>query len=218
MFLLLSIILILVKADRDNPLDYLKDAFDIVRPSSVIQGKDENVTFHCKPAKNDVFDECLFKTPNGKTFLAQLDGTVLDLGTNETLTGVQSIFESNGESVCGLEIQNFVSEHFGWWSCHLNVKAIKVNHVGTFKINQKDAWPTEIRLPNTINVKTNNEGNPFLETIIHDPIEILNSLIFRFHSMIYNSYLIWSSISPHLVRLISTLQPQMTSIKIYLLV
>ena len=105
LFLLLSIILILVEADKDNPLDYLKDAFDIVRPFSVIEGKNENIKFHCKPAKNDRFDECLFKTPSGKTFLAQLDGTVLDLGTNETVSGVQSFFESNGESVCGLEIQ-----------------------------------------------------------------------------------------------------------------
>jgi hypothetical protein len=153
LFLLLSIILILVKADKDNPLDYLKDAFDIVRPSSVIEGKNENVTFHCKPAKNDHFDECLFKTATGKTFLAELDGTVFDLDTNETVHGMQSYFESNGESVCGLEIQNFISEHFGWWSCHLNVKVSKVNHVGTFKINQKDFWPTDIRLPNNFKVK-----------------------------------------------------------------
>ena len=161
LFLLLSIIFILVKADKDNPLDYLKDAFDIVRPFSVIEGKNENIKFHCKPAKNDHFDECLFQTPFGKTFLAQSDGTVLDLGTNETVPGVQSFFESNGESVCGLEFQNFISEHFGWWSCHLNVKAIKPNHIGTFKINQKDAWPTDIRLPNTIEVKKNNEGDAF---------------------------------------------------------
>ena len=154
LFLLLSIFLILVKADRDNPLDYLKDTFDIVRPFSVIKGKDENVTFHCKPAKTDTFDECLFETPNGKTFLAQLDGTVLDLGTNATVSGIESFFESNGESVCGLEIQSFTSEHFGWWSCHLNFKAIKPNHVGTFKINQKDAWPMDIRLPNNIKVNT----------------------------------------------------------------
>ena len=155
LFLLLSIFLILVKADKDNPLDYLKDAFDIVRPFSVIEGKDENVTFHCKPAKTDTFDECLFETPNGKTFLAQLDGTVLDLGTNETVSGIESFFESNGESVCGLEIQSFTSEHFGWWSCHLNDGGVfKENHIGTFKINQKDAWPMDIRLPNNIKVNT----------------------------------------------------------------
>jgi hypothetical protein len=41
LFLLLSIILILVKADKDNPLDYLKDAFDIVRPSYVISDESE---------------------------------------------------------------------------------------------------------------------------------------------------------------------------------
>ena len=161
LFLLLLIISILVKADKDNPLDYLKDAFDIVRPFSVIEGKNENIKFHCKPAKNDHFEECLFKTPSGKTFVAQSDGTVLDLVTNETVSGVQSFFESNGELVCGLEVQNFISEHFGWWSCHLNVKAIKPNHIGTFKINQKDAWPTDIRLPNTIEVKKTMRGTHF---------------------------------------------------------
>ena len=157
LFLLLSIILILVKADKDNPLDYLKDAFDIVRPSSVIEGKNENIKFHCKPAMNDNFDECLFKTPSDKTFLAQSDGTVLDLGTNETVSGIESFFESNGESVCGLEIQSFTSEHFGWWSCHLNDGGFfEPNHIGTFKINQKDAWPIDIRLPNNIEVNTHN--------------------------------------------------------------
>jgi hypothetical protein len=155
LFLLLSIFFILVKAN--NPLDYLKDTFDIVRPFSVIEGKNENVTFHCKPAKTNTFDECLFKTPNGKTFLAQVDGTVLDLETNETVTGIEPFFESNGELVCGLEIQNFTFENFGWWSCHLNDGGpFKANHIGTFKINQKDAWPIDIRLPNNIEVNTHN--------------------------------------------------------------
>ena len=176
LFLLFSIFFILVKADKDNPLDYLKDAFDIVRPFSVIEGKNENVTFHCKPAKNDTFDqvafdECLFKTPNGKTFLAQLDGTVLDLGTNQTVPGIETFFESNGESVCGLAIQNFTSEHFGWWSCHLYDEPdpedfFKANHIGTFKINQKDAWPTDIRLPNNIKVNTHNGVLAFVMSVL----------------------------------------------------
>ena len=40
--LLFSFYFLLVKSDNDNPLDYLKDTFDIVRPFSVIEDRFED--------------------------------------------------------------------------------------------------------------------------------------------------------------------------------
>ena len=136
----------MAKADKDNPLDFLKDVFEIVRPFSVTTN--ENATFHCKPATDDEFDECIFQTPSEKTLLSQSDGNVIDMETNEIVPGIKSFFEFDSQLVCGLEISNFTHEHFGWWSCLLNSYSENdVGHVGTFKINQPGEWPKDIRLP-----------------------------------------------------------------------
>ena len=93
--LLFSFYFLLVKSDNDNPLDYLKDTFDIVRPFSVIENKNGNISFHCKPAKGDHFDLCWFKTPNTRVYSAQQDGSVLDMepGNPTIVPGVHSFFE-----------------------------------------------------------------------------------------------------------------------------
>ena len=134
----------MAKSDKDNPLDFLKDVFEIVRPFSVMAN--ENVTFHCKPATGDEFEECIFQTPSEKTLLAQIDGNVVDMETNEMVPGIKSFFDLDGQLVCGLEISNFSHEYFGWWSCHLNSFDNEVDHIGTFKINQPGEWPKDIRL------------------------------------------------------------------------
>ena len=90
-------ILLFCKADKDNPLEYLKDTFQINRPFTVDKVKNDNISYHCKPAKENQFDECLFKTPEGRQFQAQRDGNVLDLETNQVVTGIKSFFESEGK-------------------------------------------------------------------------------------------------------------------------
>ena len=52
-----------------SPLDYLKDTFSVVRPYSVSEDKNENILFHCKPAKGDQFEKCFFKTPSDKVWV-----------------------------------------------------------------------------------------------------------------------------------------------------
>ena len=90
--------LLFCKADKDNPLEYLKDTFQISRPFTVDKVKNDNISFHCKPAKENYFEECLFKTPEGRQFQAQRDGNVLDSETNQVVTGIKSFFESEGIS------------------------------------------------------------------------------------------------------------------------
>ena len=150
LFFFVLLILIFCKADKYNPLDYLKDTFAIVRPFSVSEDKNEKVAFHCKPAKGDQFDKCMFKTPFNKTYQAQKDGGVIDVETNEIVPGVSSFLESNGQLVCGLQIAHFTPENYGWWSCHLDNSGPV--HIGTFKINQPGEWPTDIRLKNEFTV------------------------------------------------------------------
>ena len=106
LFLLFLTILIICKADKDNPLEYLKDTFQIVRPFSVDETGNENVTFHCKPEKGSQFDECFYKTPHGKQFQTQLDGSVLDTDTNEIVAGITAFFESDGKAESLLKFQN----------------------------------------------------------------------------------------------------------------
>ena len=154
LFFLLSIILAFCKADKDNPLDYLKDTFTIVRPFSVSEDKNENISFNCKPAKGDQFEKCFFRTPSDKIYRAQNDGSVLDIQTNEIVPGVNSTFELDGQLVCGLRISNFMPENYGWWSCNLTNSG--PYHVGTFKINRPGEWPTDIRLKNEFTVLVNN--------------------------------------------------------------
>ena len=46
----------------------------------------------------------------------------------------------------GLEFtQNF--EHFGWWSCQIEYEEDDLLHLGTFKINEGQDFPQDIRLP-----------------------------------------------------------------------
>ena len=101
---LISTILLFCKADKDNPLDYLKDTFRIDRPFSVDKIENENITFHCTPAKGNLFDLCFFKTPAGRQFQAQKDGSVLDSETNEIVIGIKSFFESEGKQNSILEV------------------------------------------------------------------------------------------------------------------
>ena len=150
LILYLFSILIICKANKDNPLDYLKDAFSIDRPFSVSKNENKDVSFHCKPAQGEEFEKCFFKTPFNKTYQAQKNGIVYDIETHELVSGVNSFFELNGQTVCGLQISNFVTENFGWWSCNLTNSG--PNHIGTFKINQPGEWPTDIRLKNEFEV------------------------------------------------------------------
>ena len=41
--------------------------------------------------------------------------------------------------------QNF--EHFGWWSCVIGYGEDDLLHLGTFKINEENDFPKDIRLP-----------------------------------------------------------------------
>ena len=78
---------------------------------------------------------------------------ILDDG-NVTLNGtpnpqnVQGLLEQgeNGASRGLTFAQNF--DQFGWWSCVIKYEDDPdLLHVGTFKINEKNGFPQDIRLP-----------------------------------------------------------------------
>ena len=76
----------------------------------------------------------------------------VDENGNVTLNGIKppnvdgTVEEGEHGDSRGLEFtQNF--EHFGWWSCQIGYEGDDLLHLGTFKINEGQDFPQDIRLP-----------------------------------------------------------------------
>ena len=114
------------------------------------------IVFFCKLAKDQTFDNCQLKTPQGRTLNATKNGEpVIDSETGDVFNqNVRALLElEDGQEVCGLQFDEFSEESFfGWWSCEMS-KGAEVFHRGTFKINKPEEWPKDIRLPADIQVK-----------------------------------------------------------------
>ena len=76
----------------------------------------------------------------------------VDENGNVTLNGAKppnvdgTVEEGEHGDSRGLKFtQNF--EHFGWWSCQIEYDEDDLLHLGTFKINEGQDFPQDIRLP-----------------------------------------------------------------------
>ena len=116
-------------------------------------------------AKGDDFSSCQYATPDGRTFISNENGQVVDENSN-IVAGVEALLEINNLPVCGLKLTNFSSNYFGWWSCKMQSNDPKSTfHKGTFKINKPNEWPTEIRLPTDVKVIFHN----YSRVVNYDP-------------------------------------------------
>ena len=61
--------------------------------------------------------------------------------------------EYDDDHGCGLKFLNINAEHFGWWSCHMDDENESDYHKGTFKINDVNDYPKDIRLPSDMKVR-----------------------------------------------------------------
>ena len=85
-YFLLLFLAVSCQNSQGNPLDFLKDEFQIQRP---FFGAD-NSSFYCQLAKSESFKTCSFITPQNKEYSVQENG-VIDVETNTPVENVEAI-------------------------------------------------------------------------------------------------------------------------------
>lgn len=141
-----------------DPAEILEDSFSISRPFSVSDFTSKP-QFVCKLQKGNPISTCTFETPNSQTWIVHADGQVLQDGI--PILEVEAVFNS---TQCGIRFKQFKLDDFGWWSCSMNGGT----HKGTFRVNKPGEWPTDIRLPDDLKVRssyTNHISNGAYVTI-----------------------------------------------------
>ena len=94
--------------------------------------------------------DCTFITPLGETWTVNNNSVQNNEGEN--IENVQPLMEYEDEHGCGLKFLNFNAEHFGWWTCHMDDEIESDFHKGTFKINDVNDYPKDIKLPSHMKV------------------------------------------------------------------
>ena len=96
--------------------------------------------------------DCVFENPQDEIWTVNNISVQNDQGEN--IKNVQPLLKYDEDYGCGLKFLNITAEHFGWWTCHMDDENESDFHRGTFKINDVNDYPKDIRLPSHFNVRS----------------------------------------------------------------